>query len=267
MHVGEIGNEEVLVTTDDSGHISVHFPHNPTRPALTMKLPLSAWGIDTHSSRRLLVVSCNAHIVTVYHLGMGIDDWRWTTTSGTTVVATGESYHQTEFLHLGGRVAAAVEAAEGGFPSLTLVGHRNNIPCVAFDRTGSYVVSGSLDKSVRMWDCRSGYCLWTLETTEYAPWILVLCHPSLFYFYSETVCRRRLLIAVSGASNSSTKQTSYTTTEQKKVLSHSTQVISLSYNCYSYDTSSSSPTFLCSCSNVLPPPPNFHDSEFPDQQK
>lgn len=259
MHVGEIGNEEVLVTTDDSGHISVHFPHNPTRPPLTMKLPLSAWGIDTHSSRRLLAVSCNAHIVTVYHLGMGIDDWRWTTTSGTTVVATGESYHQTEFLHLGEQADAAVEAAEGGFPSLTLMGHKNNIPCVAFDRTGSYVVSGSLDKSVRMWDCRSGFCLWALETTEYVPWIpgpVLSSH--YLYFY---VCRRRGLIAVSGASNSSTKQTSYTTAEQKKVLSTlpksyppmSIPIVTIPTN-LSYS--------LCSCSNVLPPPPNFHDSEF-----
>src|ERR1700726_2290387 len=108
MHVGEIGNEEVLVTTDDSGHISVHFPHNPSRPALTMKLPLSAWGIDTHSSRRLLVVSCNAHIVTVYHLGMGIEGWPWTTTSGTTIATPIQVCSNDESQNATRRLTAAV---------------------------------------------------------------------------------------------------------------------------------------------------------------
>src|SRR5579862_4190035 len=181
MHVGEIGNEEVLVTTDDSGHIAVHFPSNPSRPALNLKLPLSAWGIDTHSSRRLLVVSCNAHIVTIYHLGMGIENWPWTTTSGTTVAGPIGVCSQAENEDVTRRVTAAVRAAEGGFPSLTLLGHKNNIPCVAFDRTGNYVVSGSLDRTVRMWNCRNGQCVWKLDTSEYVPSIRSLS-ASLFQY-------------------------------------------------------------------------------------
>lgn len=133
MHVGEIGHEEVLVTTDDSGHIVIHFPKdNFSRPPLNLKAPMSAWGIDTHSSRRLLAISCNAHIVTLYHLGMGIEDWEWTTTAP----APGET-----------------------IPNIVLRGHSNNIPCVAFDQSGMYIVSGSLDTTVRVWECKSGQLL------------------------------------------------------------------------------------------------------------
>lgn len=194
MHVGEIGNEEVLVTADDSGHISVHFPHNPSRPALNMKLPLSAWGIDTHSSRRLLVVSCNAHIVTIYHLGMGIEEWQWTTTCGTTLAAPIEVCSQAEDEDASRRLTAAVRAAEGSFPSLTMFGHKNNIPCVAFDRTGNYVVSGSLDRTMKMWECGGGQCLWNLDTTEYVPSTGPLFNYLLRYF--NTVFRFCVLFAI-----------------------------------------------------------------------
>ena len=130
MRISEIGGEEVLVTTDDCGHIAVHFPKdNFVRPALTMKVPLSAWGIDTHSSKRLLAISCNAHIVTLFHLGMGVEGWEWTTT--------------------------ALEPEES-FPRLVLAGHYGNIPCVAFDDSGNWVASGSLDRTIRLWDCKNG---------------------------------------------------------------------------------------------------------------
>ena len=138
MRIGEIGDEEVLVATDDSGHVVVHFPKDDfSRPPLLLKVPMSAWGIDTHSSKRLLAISCNAHIVTVFHLGMGIDGWEWTTTPP----ETGET------------------------PSIVMRQHKNNIPCVAFDRTGEYVVSGSLDRTIRMWDCKTGQLLGIVAAT------------------------------------------------------------------------------------------------------
>ena len=142
MHVGEIGNEEVLVTTDDSGHVAVYFPQHPSRTPLILKMPMSAWGIDTHSSKRLLAISCNAHIVTVFHLGMGIKDWKWTTATTTS------------------------SASDERYPSLTMKGHTSNIPCVAFDRNGEYVASGSLDETVHIWDCRTGQWVTRLLTME-----------------------------------------------------------------------------------------------------
>lgn len=138
MYVGELGGEEALITTDDSGHVVIHFTANDfSRPPLNLKLPMSAWGIHTHSAKRLLAVSCNAHIVTLFHLGMGIDGWEWTT-------ATPDP----------GEIIA----------KLVLQGHTNNIPCVAFERTGKYVASGSLDDSVRLWDCNTGLCLKVMVT-------------------------------------------------------------------------------------------------------
>jgi len=133
MYVGEIGGEEVLVTTDDSGHVVIYFTaNNFSRPPLFLKLPMSAWGIHTHSENRLLAVSCNAHVVTLFHLGMGIEEWEWTTATP----APGES-----------------------IAKLVLQGHTNNIPCVALDATGNYVVSGSIDCSIRIWSCKTGSCV------------------------------------------------------------------------------------------------------------
>jgi len=192
MHVGEIGDEEVLVTTDDSGHVAVHFPQQPCRPELVFKMPMSAWGIDTHSEKRLLAISCNVHIVTVFHLGFGIEGWEWTTT--TPSASTGDA-----------------DAA----PSLTMQGHQNNIPCVAFDRNGEYVVSGSLDETIRMWDCRTGQCVLRLMTREYRH-LLSSVDPA--FLLSDTVCFVFHSLTVEyGQSNSSINPTSSTTALPKKV--------------------------------------------------
>jgi len=140
MHVGEIGGEEVLVTTDDSGHVVSYFTaDNFSRPPLFLKLPMSAWGIHTHSANRLLAVSCNAHIVTLFHLGMGVNGWEWTT---------------------------ATPAPGENIASLVLRGHTDNIPCVAFETTGNYVASGSIDCTIRIWDCKTGLCVKLLLTPQ-----------------------------------------------------------------------------------------------------
>lgn len=141
MHIGEIGHEEVLITTHDSGHVVIYFPKdNFSRPSLTLKLPLSAWGIDTHSSKILLAVSCNTHIIAIYHLGMGIEGWEWTTRT------PGEAN------------------GDETVSNIVLRGHSNNIPCVGFDQSGMFIVSGSLDNSVRLWDCKSGVLLRMMNT-------------------------------------------------------------------------------------------------------
>jgi WD40 repeat protein len=142
MHVGEIGNEEVLITTDDSGHVTIHFT-NSTRPPFVVKVASSAWGIDTHSSKRLVGISCNAHVIYLFHLGMGLDGWEWTTS----MPEVGEI-----------------------FPNLILRRHLGNIPCVAFDKTGNYIASGSLDCSVKLWDCSNGNLIKHVGTEDtYTP--------------------------------------------------------------------------------------------------
>src|SRR5271170_7967427 len=139
MHIGEIGGEEVLVATDDSGHVIIHFPTTQfTRPPLIFKVPASAWGQDTHSQKRLVAISCNAHIITIFHLGMGIEGWEWTQPKQGTQVLH-HHYHHPQSIELGG--------------------HVNNIPCVAFSCEGEYIASGSLDNSIRIWKCQNGQCI------------------------------------------------------------------------------------------------------------
>jgi hypothetical protein len=169
MHVGEIGGEEVLVTTDDSGHIAVHFPRNNfSRPPLTLGVADSAWGIDTHSSKRLLAISCNAHFVTIFHLGMGIDEWAWTREE---------------------------VRGEQGFLKIELFGHKNNIPTVGFDQTGEILASGSLDDSVMLWSCRSGQMLINVDVcaryvhtiiSNHSVWAVQFVNTKDFKHYQRT---------------------------------------------------------------------------------
>ena len=120
------------MTVNDCGQVAVHFPRdNFSRSPILLKVPQSAWGIDTHSEKRLLAISCNALVVTLFHLGLGIKGWVWTLRS----------------------------------PSgIGLNGHRDNIPCVGFDRTGDYLASGSLDRSVRLWRCQDGSLIRLITT-------------------------------------------------------------------------------------------------------
>jgi WD40 repeat protein len=53
--------------------------------------------------------------------------------------------------------------AEWGACVLTLEGHRNGVASVAFSPSGTVVVSGSGDNTVKIWDARSDACLNTLE--------------------------------------------------------------------------------------------------------
>jgi WD40 repeat protein len=138
LHVGELGGDEVLVRVDDQGNVGVHFPQDVTRQPLSLAVELSAWAIDTHSEKNLLAIGANTHVISVFHLGMGVDSMQWTLT-GPTV---------------------------GIYPRLDLRGHTDNIPCVGFDRGGDYLASGSIDESVRLWSCTTGDCLKAIQCDQ-----------------------------------------------------------------------------------------------------
>jgi WD40 repeat protein len=138
MHIGQIGQEQVLVTVDDCGQVRVNVGKAaswekwvPFWQQIERKVPRSAWGIDTHASRHLLAISCNAHLVTIFHLGLGIEGWEWTTRTP---------------------------------PEIVLKGHINNIPCVAFDRRGELIASGSLDRTVQLWKCKDASLVRIIKT-------------------------------------------------------------------------------------------------------
>ena len=53
--------------------------------------------------------------------------------------------------------------ADWGACMQTLYGHSDMVSSVAFSHDGTQVVSGSGDKTVKIWDASSGACLKTLE--------------------------------------------------------------------------------------------------------
>jgi WD40 repeat protein len=44
---------------------------------------------------------------------------------------------------------------------MTLSGHRDAVTCLS--RDGEKVISGSLDRTIKMWDAKNGDCLSTLD--------------------------------------------------------------------------------------------------------
>jgi WD40 repeat protein len=129
--VGELGGNEVIVRVDDRGNVAVHFTLDFSREPLVLSVEMSAWAIDTHSQNNLLAIGANTHIISIFHLGMGVEGMKWTSEKPFSVI----------------------------YPRLDLKGHEHNIPTVAFDKRGEYLASGSIDKTVRLWSCITGSCL------------------------------------------------------------------------------------------------------------
>lgn len=51
----------------------------------------------------------------------------------------------------------------------TLHGHDHNVSSVAFMPGGDYIISGSRDKTIKMWEVASGYCVKTF--TGHKEWV------------------------------------------------------------------------------------------------
>ena len=60
------------------------------------------------------------------------------------------------------RMAIVVEGGDRG-PALTLVGHEGAVLCLRFNETGTYLVSGGKDRSVRLWNPRRGTLIKTYQ--------------------------------------------------------------------------------------------------------
>lgn len=46
---------------------------------------------------------------------------------------------------------------------ITLVGHQDAVTCLSLSETTGKVVSGSLDRTIKLWDLLNGTCLSTLD--------------------------------------------------------------------------------------------------------
>lgn len=74
LTIGELGSEEVLVSAHDDGNVCVWYTRDLTRIALRLSVSESAWGVALHKEKRLLAVSANSHVITVFELGVGRDE-------------------------------------------------------------------------------------------------------------------------------------------------------------------------------------------------
>lgn len=74
LTIGELGSEEVLVSAHDDGDVCVWYTRNIKRMALRLSVGQSAWGVALHKERRLLAVSANSHLITVFELAVGKEE-------------------------------------------------------------------------------------------------------------------------------------------------------------------------------------------------
>jgi WD40 repeat protein len=187
LTIGELGSEEVLVSAHDDGDVCVWYTSNLQRMALQLSVEQSAWGVALHKERRLLAVSANSHLITVFDLAVRGEHAK----SGEGHEQSGRAGEETQ----GGLAFESVrprrepwsgektdalwgpdgdkkrskrEATIKDKTVKTLKGHGNNIPNIAFldDSSGRWLVGTAIDGMVILWDvhtekmvekCKLGY--------------------------------------------------------------------------------------------------------------
>ncbi|KAG0300407.1 hypothetical protein BGZ98_009197 [Dissophora globulifera] len=162
IKVGYLGSDEVLVTADGNGNICVWFTRNLQRDPLLLSVAKSAWGLAIHAERRLIAVSCNSHIATVFHCGI---DSRPThqllsedidASAPTPHGSSSTSPTTTSSSEPGTPRSGATSPLEDGTSQQVLRGHEHNIPCVAFSPCGNFVATTSIDCTCRTWRLSDG---------------------------------------------------------------------------------------------------------------
>jgi WD40 repeat protein len=104
---------------------------------LVFQASQSAWGIAIHQHFHLIAVSCNAHSIRIWDLRNDQDRKR----------------------------DLAFEHWE--VQQLDLLGHADNIPDIDFDDTGQYLASASIDQTCRIWNVKSGECIFVVHFPEW----------------------------------------------------------------------------------------------------
>ena len=213
--VGDLGNEELLVCVCDDGDVVAY----ATRTLATLvedaqnrgssrlneagkirtffhrNVGRSAWGIAIHKAGRLIAVSANSKIVTVFAFALGSessshsdsddDDDKWLSNSTVPFLGTVEWEKRR---HLGaipwnmGEEYLPAEPAQRSFSNfeISLSGHGANVPNVAFcnaedDPTGRYLASTDIDGRTYIWDLWQGKGISKTLTTPATRGWGVLC--------------------------------------------------------------------------------------------
>lgn len=186
LTIGELGEEEVLVSAHDDGDVCVWYTRDLSRMALRENVGESAWGVAIHKEKRLLAVSANTHDITVFELGVGRcgireeEDEEKEREVGKDVLARRmeavppeSSCHGETRKRMAGdeagrvcgrpRASSAVnghkrrkekKAARKDKSVKVLKGHSHNIPSISFldDSSGRWLAGTSIDGVVILWD-------------------------------------------------------------------------------------------------------------------
>ncbi|KAJ3340619.1 hypothetical protein HDU93_006734 [Gonapodya sp. JEL0774] len=158
VRVGKLGEEEVLTAVDDLGLVRTWLTRDLTRPPIKLTNTISTWGVATNGPRTLVAVSANDHKVRLWDMGdhpvEPLEDYQ----HGPGFETAAARHTSTSQLHLD---------ATGSLP---LTGHTHNIPSVDISPCGSFVASGSIDGTVRIWNAQNGTCVSTARLGALNDW-------------------------------------------------------------------------------------------------
>ncbi|EPX74166.1 WD repeat protein [Schizosaccharomyces octosporus yFS286] len=146
-----LGDLEYLITATDCGKVAMYDVKNLQRNPMTFSVDSSAWGIAI-SSERYLAISSNAHVINIFNLSTDYKQCK-------------RDYRSPWFRQ----------------ESLELVGHQHNIPCVSFNSKGNLLLSGSIDRTLQLWDINELSCLSKFHTKVWI-WSVKFVDRSAFTF-------------------------------------------------------------------------------------
>lgn len=148
-----IGDLEYFITANDCGKVAIYDVQKLNREPIIYDVQHSAWGLAV-SPLRILGISSNSHNVNLFHLSPEFKRFK-------------EDYHSPWFRQ----------------ETLVLEGHEHNIPCITFNSSGTLLLSGSIDRSLQIWDITSLSCLCKFYT-KLSIWGVKFIDKNAFYHIS-----------------------------------------------------------------------------------
>ncbi|KAJ3258726.1 hypothetical protein HK103_003320 [Boothiomyces macroporosus] len=130
--IGHFGEDEVLASAGDNGLISIYHTNDLALKPIQLINDESTWGLAICQKFSLIAVSDNGYKITIWNLS----------TSNNVL----------------------------GKHKRILRGHEHNIPCINFSGDGKYLISCSIDKTMRIWNVSTGEQMNTISVNPEWNW-------------------------------------------------------------------------------------------------
>ncbi|EPS40667.1 hypothetical protein H072_5463 [Dactylellina haptotyla CBS 200.50] len=131
MIVADLGNEEILLVANDNGYVTLwytkHLIQRQGNMDIWFDVKQSAWGLSVHKTKRLIAISANTTIISVYEMGNEAID--------------------------------PDKPPRGAESPISLEAKSQNLPCLSFlqeDARGRYLVSTDIAGNVICYDLLKG---------------------------------------------------------------------------------------------------------------